>query len=173
MKIMKKMLVFVVSLTILLCGCDKTSGEDTPETNRLFSVTAEIGYGENDISCKITRLGDNLWKSEINSPFEIEGITLSLSDDIMITEYHGMTVAADKNTLPEDNVHLVIAECIDHSAKASSLPYSETDDGKRVFSGECEKGEYEIVVDENDNLCSLSVKDFGIEAEFSDFCVIE
>ena len=173
MKTVKKMLVSVVSLTMLLCGCDKTSGEDTPETNRLFSVTAEIRYGENDVSCKMTRLGDNLWKSEISSPFEIEGVALSLSDDIMITEYHGMTVAADKNTLPEDNVHLIIAECIDHSAKAPSLPYYETDDGKRIFSGECEKGEYKLTVDESGNLCSLSVDSKGVTAEFSDFCVIE
>ena len=99
MKKMKKMLFMVVSVALLFCGCDKTSGEDTPETNRLFSVTAEIKYGEKDISCHLTRLGDSLWKSEISSPFEIEGVTLSLSEDIVITEYHGMTVANSKEEL--------------------------------------------------------------------------
>ena len=66
MKKIKKMLVLVVSMTIILCGCDKVPSEDTPMTNRLFNVCAEIDYGENSISCNMTRLGDGIWKSEIN-----------------------------------------------------------------------------------------------------------
>ena len=162
----------VVSVALLFCGCDKTSGEDTPETNRLFSVTAEIKYGEKDISCHLTRLGDSLWKSEISSPFEIEGVTLSLSEDIVITEYHGMTVANSKEELPDDNVHLIIAKCIDHSAKTPSLPFYEDDEGKKVFTGECEIGEYELITDENGDLYSLTIDDKGVKAKFSDFTVI-
>ena len=173
MKKMRNLLVLVVSMTIILCGCDRTPSEDTPMTNRLFNVCAEIDYGENSISCNMTRLGDGIWKSEINSPTELEGVSISLSDNIIVTEYHGMTVANEKENSPENNLYLILSECIDHSAKAVSLPYSETDDGKRVFTGECEKGEYEITVDENDNLCSIYVKDRNIKAEFSEFCVLE
>ncbi|MBP0960235.1 MAG: hypothetical protein J5992_08935 [Oscillospiraceae bacterium] len=173
MKKIKKMLVLVVSMTIILCGCDKVPSEDTPMTNRLFNVCAEIDYGKNSISCSMTRLGDGIWKSEIDSPSELEGVSISLSNNIIVTEYHGMTVANEKENLPENNLYLVLSECIDHSAKAVSLPYSETDDGKRIFTGECEKGKYEITVDENDNLCSLYVKDKDIKAEFSEFCVLE
>ena len=173
MKKMKNLLVLVVSVVVVFCGCDKTSGEDTPMTNRLFNVCADIDYGENSISCNITRLGDGIWKSEIDSPSELEGVSVSLSDNIIVTEYHGMTVANEKENSPENNLYLILSECIDHSAKAVALPYSETNDGKRIFTGECEKGEYEITVDENDNLCSLYVKDRNIKAEFSEFCVLE
>lgn len=173
MKKMKNLLVSVVFMAIIFSGCDKPLSEDTPMTNRLFNVCAEIDYGENSISCNMTRLGDGIWKSEINSPTELEGISISLSDNIIVTEYHGMTVANEKENSPENNLYLILSECIDHSAKAVALPYSETDDGKKVFTGECEKGEYEITVDENDNLCSLYVKDRNIKAEFSEFCVLE
>ena len=173
MKKIKKMLVLVVFMTIILCGCDKALSEDTPMTNRLFNVNAEIDYGENSISCNMTRLGDGIWKSEIDSPSELEGVSISLSDNIIVTEYHGMTVANKKENSPQNNLYIILSECIDHSAKAVALPYSETDDGKRIFTGECEKGKYEITVDENDNLCSLYVKDKDIKAEFSEFCVLE
>ncbi len=173
MKKMKNLLFVVISITILLCGCDKTSGEDTPMTNRLFNVCAEIDYGGNSISCSMTRLGDGIWKSEIDSPAELEGVNISLSDNIIVTEYHGMTVANEKENSPDNNLYIILSECIDHSAKAVALPYSETDDGKRIFTGECQKGEYEITVDENDNLCSLYIKDRNIKAEFSEFCVLE
>ena len=173
MKKIKKMLILVVSMTIILCGCDKVPSEDTPMTNRLFNVNAEIDYGENSISCSMTRLGDGIWKSEIDSPSELEGVSISLSDNIIVTEYHGMTVANEKENSPQNNLYIILSECIDHSAKAVALPYSETDDVKIIFTGECEKGNYEITVDENDNLCSLYVKEKNIKAEFSEFCVLE
>lgn len=86
---MKIKLVFCVVFVLLLCCCGRQTGVKPQLTDITFE--AETDYDGIKYLCSVQTDSELNMEITVNSPQELSGMVIKLSDDTLTVEYKGMT----------------------------------------------------------------------------------
>ena len=155
---MKKIILAAV-LILSLCGCSKAVSAvpaDVAETYKKdFSGKVLAVFGENEAEMSITKNGMSI-SFIANSPAELEGMGIEISDEHAKVSYQGMEQEIRKDSLPEGTPFLLLEELFDELSEPDEFNLS-TEEGN-------------IVAENSDFRAVLSAEDFSpISAEFPEY----
>lgn len=170
-KILSAVLCGLMFLGLMGCSAEKKTA--TPDLNRLFSADAKIQFDDFEADAKISRLGDGMWDVEFSQPKTLAGVKLSYNDGEITASFLGLNFNIEKDSLPVKSIVTMIINAIDSSGVHADMPCVEKD-GKIVFSGSGENGDFTITTDaETGTLLDFELPSEKLKVLFENFGVIQ
>ena len=169
---MKKFLLLIACVAMLftLSSCAKTVS--AIDLNRLYSVTAEICYGENTSIANLSRLGNGAWEITFTAPEALSGMTITYLNDSAEITYKGLNFSLPKENIPAAAIAETLTKALDNAASSSEVVFT-AKKGKTVASGKINDNDYDLIINsETSEITGLEVADIGFDAAFSEFTLM-
>ncbi len=165
---MIKKVIFALTTSLLLCGCDSSDmfSNSPPNFDRSYTATAKIDYGEFSTACDITRSGSNDWCFNFTQPDYLMGMDLKLADGDITASLGEINV-----TVPDigayHSVPDMIAQAVDSLTAINSSSITENE-GILTINTEVNGNKVIVTADKNGNLISLKCPKHKLAVEFGD-----
>ena len=155
---MKKFIV-LAAIVLMFSGCSnslKVTPQDVADTyGKDFSASVKAVFGEWETEMSVSKNGMSI-SITVNSPAELSGMGIEISDEHAKIGYKGLEQEIEKNSLPEGTPFLLLEELFEELSDPEEF----------TLSTESEN----IVADFGDFSAVLSAEDFSlISAEFPFF----
>lgn len=163
-----KKLVLILVLILSLCGCSNavaaTPQEVAAAFGQDFSAKATAAFGDNETSMSISKNGMSI-SILLDSPAELAGMGIELSDEHAKVTYQGMEQELDADSLPDGTPFLLLEELFDELANADEFTLS-TEDGNIIARND----DFTAVLSAEDfSLISAVFEGYATEFSFSDW----
>lgn len=164
---MKHRIIMAIACVLAVCmlgGCGAAANETKEPVTDGFSCTAQITYGEMELTARLRRTAAEAFTVAFESPKSLNGVTVGLSGTDMTLELGGMKVAVPTERVPQRALILCLARVLE----ATHPTGQRTEDGY-VIEGEAEGESYTLVCDPDSGLPrSLSVPSQELTVTFTD-----
>lgn len=143
---MKKVLLGLCILTICLSSCGNNKKEENCDIIVNFTAQANIITENGNILCSISRAADNVSCISINEPSDLQGLKFIRMDNKYNIEYNELLYETNELHLPEEAFSKAIMNILDIIESGAKLKYINTYDNIAVLTGQCDVGDFEIMV---------------------------
>ncbi len=164
---MKKTLIIFTSL-LLLSGCDVTEkmfGQDVPDFDTSYSISAEIDYGKLTACVDITRNDADNWRFSFTEPEYLSGIELTLDEDDVTVSLGELNISTEKNDIYR-LIPDLIAESVNSLADIDKESITEQDGILTINTTVADK-KVVITADNDGRLITLKCPYYNISVDFS------
>ena len=165
---MRKILVCVIVLLLLLCGCD--SQKETEPLVSGIKFLAKITYYNEQYECDTVISDEGKMQLTVNSPDTLKGLKIYMSDGKVTAEYLGITYEPKLDNMPfasiSKTVYMIITQIKKDNIKAKS------DNSNCKICRKCDGRDYEFTFSPSGLPILLTVVNESYKIEFSNVTVV-
>ena len=163
-----KKFIMLAAIVLLFSGCSnslKVTPQDVAGAyGNVFSASVKAVFGERETEMSVSKNGMSI-SITVNSPAELSGMGIEISDEHAKIGYKGMEQEIEKNSLPEGTPFLLLEELFEELSDPEKFTLS-TENEKLIASFE----DFSAVLSPEDfSLISAKFPLFETEFTFSDF----
>lgn len=155
--------------TLSLCGCGANLPfvKKMPDFSGTYTVTADITYDKLSAKADITRVTTDEWEFKFTEPKQLNGLTVTFSNDRYFAALGGLAFSADENPLYAAAPQ-IITQTLTMLSDAES-DKTTSSDGVLTFSDELDGKRVTVTADERTgDLISLKCPYRKLSVNFSD-----
>ena len=145
---MKKVLLVLCILTIFLSSCDN-NGVDNCDIIVNFTAQANVITDNGNILCSVSRAANNVSCISIYEPKSLQGLKFIRMDNKYSIEYNKLVYETGELYFPDSAFSREIINILDIIESGNELKHVDTYDNISVFKGECDVGDFEVMVNKN------------------------
>lgn len=163
---MKKAVLALTLVTVILfAGCSKesiTPKTITPELPMSFNQRANVSSGDFSYSCEICK-NEKSVSVKVTST-NAQGMVMTYDGSNMVFNYHDMVGETAGDSLPQNNIAIVIYEAYTGLLNDKTAP-GKIDAGYK-YQGKISLGDFILITDNDMRLKSFSMKSMDLKVEF-------
>lgn len=166
---MKKLLqlLCLISFIIVFASCS-TEKINTDGLTNDFNSDISFTYKGNEFSGQLTRAVEGVSKITLNSPDELNGVTLKSDGEALTVAYEDMVIdLTDEGPLSTSFAALVF-RILDNTSNIENVSVLSADDSS-VITGTIEEGKYKIILSTDGKIQKIILESAALESNLSKF----
>lgn len=167
---MKRILIFILTAAVLLCGCQKAP-TSTAELPKYYSTTADITVGDTTYGVFLSRFADSKWQVELMSPAAVKGLIFNVNGADTEVSFDGLRFTFDTERFPVGSVITTAIGSLDRLA-AQTLEVI-NDDEESLATGSIGEESFTLTLSKTGIPQKLELLNCGMSIVFNTFDVVE
>ena len=167
---MKKLLLLLIPIILLFCGCTKSPTEEVT-LPPCFNSEVNINVGDTSYTAYLSRYADGYWRIELLNPMAVKGLIFTVSGGETEVGFSGLQFTFDTSRFPVGSVITSATERID-KLMISPLDVI-TGDDNCLATGKLGEESFTLTLSKTHVPQKLEFTDIGMSVEFVSFDIIE
>lgn len=162
-----RLLGMVLLMAICLVSC-KSSNIALHQVVTNFSADVTVTMNESEICCTLTRAAEGVGTIAVTKPEALSSMCFLWQGNSYGLSYQGLQCTTEHPFLPNSSFAAALMNVLNASSQYESLKLVSQENGKAVFSGECDSGQFKIAVNISSGFIEeVTIDDLKLKATFT------